>query len=73
MRDAVNRHVEDDLLEQYALTTLPLRYSASVEEHLLVCEHCCSRLAEHDKFIQSIRTALLSSQPGPLTFAAGVH
>jgi hypothetical protein len=30
---------------------------APVEEHLLVCPHCCERVAWLDDFVESIRSA----------------
>lgn len=49
--DSFADHVVDDLLEAYALDTLAVESLAYVEEHLLVCEDCRSRLQAIDEFV----------------------
>jgi hypothetical protein len=44
-------HVREDLLDQYAMATLPERSAAEVEEHLLSCSLCQKRLVETDEFL----------------------
>lgn len=43
-------HVNDDLLDLYAVGNLAAASVAEVEEHLLVCETCRERLRESDEF-----------------------
>jgi hypothetical protein len=50
-------HVADDVLEVYALGTLPEHECAPVEEHLLLCTVCQIRLEETDEYIQVVKTA----------------
>src|SRR5437763_1511676 len=49
-------HTNDDLLDQYASGTLSKERLASVEEHLLICEACQSRLDASDEFAMLFRT-----------------
>jgi hypothetical protein len=48
-------HIEDDLLDQYAIGTLAQERLAGVEEHLLICEACQSRLLASDEFAMLFR------------------
>ena len=50
-------HIDDETLDQYALGSLPENQLAEVEEHLLTCESCQSRLGESDEFIGLFRVA----------------
>jgi hypothetical protein len=42
-------HIEESLLDQYALGTLSSESVAELEEHLLICSLCQSRLVEADE------------------------
>ena len=58
-------HIPEDLLEQYAMGTLPDPESAPVEEHILLCSECQARLQEIDEFLLAIQgaAAALLRQP----------
>jgi hypothetical protein len=45
------QHIEENLLDQYALGTLSAESIAELEEHLLVCSFCQSRLVEADELL----------------------
>jgi len=51
------QHIEGNLLDQYALGTLPAGSIAELEEHLLVCSICQSRLVEADELLLLFREA----------------
>jgi len=50
-------HIPEDLLDQYAMATLPEGSVADVEEHLLGCPLCQKRLVETDEFLTVFRVA----------------
>jgi hypothetical protein len=50
-------HIHEDLLDQYAMATLPEGSVAEVEEHLLSCSLCQKRLVETDEFLTVFRAA----------------
>jgi hypothetical protein len=52
-------HINDELLDQYSIGTLPEVHVAGVEEHLLICEPCQSRLLAADEFAMLFRAAAL--------------
>ena len=58
-------HINDDLLDQYALGTLPEERLAYVEEHLLVCEVCQSRLEVSDEFAMLFQAAAVQPDARP--------
>lgn len=58
-------HIEEDLLDQYAMGTLPGEAIAEVEEHLLLCLFCQKRLKETDEFLPLFRAAATNMVPGP--------
>jgi len=45
------QHIEETLLDQYALGALSAESTAELEEHLLVCSFCQSRLVEADELL----------------------
>jgi len=51
-------HVPDELLEQYAIGKLSDQVNAPLEEHLLLCQFCCSRLEAIDEFVRVVKAAL---------------
>jgi hypothetical protein len=51
-------HPSNDLLEIYALGTIPELEITPLEEHLLKCEKCRKRLAVMDLEITAMRQAL---------------
>ena len=56
-------HPQDDLLESYAMDKLGGDEAATLEEHLLACSVCRSRLVEVEDFIHTFRRASQESQP----------
>lgn len=50
-------HLSDELLDQYALGTLAEGQLAGLEEHLLLCQACQSRLEASDEFTTVFREA----------------
>lgn len=61
-------HIDDELLDQYALGILSQERLAGVEEHLLICGACQSRLDASDEFAMLFRETAVQpdvrSQPG---------
>ncbi len=52
-------HIDDDLLELYALGQIASeRLLVAVEEHILVYSLCQDRLRWNDEYIQYVRAAL---------------
>ena len=51
------QHIEDNLLDQYALGTLPADAIPELEEHLIVCSFCQTRLVEADELLILLREA----------------
>ncbi len=49
----------DDCIERYSMGALPEEEVAELEEHLLVCESCRTRLAREDAFAGGMRRAAL--------------
>jgi Putative zinc-finger len=58
-------HIEENLLEQYAIDALPEQPRAEVDEHLLGCPECQSRLVQLDAFLAAFRPAVLEIQREP--------
>jgi hypothetical protein len=58
--NSISSHVEDDLLEHYAMNALAESKLAQVEEHLLLCSSCQDRLTETEDFLLAIRSAAAS-------------
>jgi hypothetical protein len=48
-------HIEEDALEQYVLQSLDNAQIGAVEEHLLICGACRTRLVKLEKFISAFR------------------
>src|SRR5712692_4667964 len=51
------QHIEENLLDQYASGTLSAESTAELEEHLLVCSICQSRLVDADELLLLFREA----------------
>lgn len=63
------QHCTDDDLELYALGRLNDDGSELVEEHLLICGTCQTRLDEADQYVRAMRNAtfrLRAEQPKPI-------
>jgi anti-sigma factor RsiW len=54
---AFQEHPDDDIWEEYAFGRLGHHQEATVEEHLLVCEHCRSTLTETDQWVRGMKAA----------------
>jgi hypothetical protein len=52
-----NIHAVDEVLESYAMGTLPEPSLAELEEHLLVCDHCRERLVDAEAYVTAMRSA----------------
>jgi anti-sigma factor RsiW len=51
------RHVHEEDLERYAKGNLPEDAVAWIEEHLLICDPCRTRLSETDAYVAAMRKA----------------
>ena len=51
-------HIEEEMLERYALNQLNEEQSAPLEEHLLVCSKCQDRLDAVDEYVQTMKQSL---------------
>ena len=58
-------HIEEDLLDQYAMGTLSGESVQEVEEHLLICRSCQTRLAETDEFLAVFSAAVTEQDAHP--------
>jgi anti-sigma factor RsiW len=61
-----SEHIDEELLESYALGRAPAPETGRIEEHLLVCEECRLRLTALDSFIPAIRSAARKARRKPL-------
>jgi hypothetical protein len=61
-------HIEEELLERYAMGTLPKESIPEIEEHLLSCSFCQSRLEEADEFLVHFRAAATQMGVRPAPF-----
>jgi hypothetical protein len=50
-------HVDDDVLERYAMQTLPEAEAEVVEDHIALCAGCLDRLDETTAYIESMKKA----------------
>ncbi len=53
----LGKHVEEDLLELYALKRLQPEEEDRVDDHLFLCEECRQRLVETERYIMGFRLA----------------
>jgi hypothetical protein len=60
---AFQEHPDDDIWEEYAFGRLGYQQEAAAEEHLLVCEHCRSKLADADQWVRGMRLAAARGNP----------
>jgi hypothetical protein len=58
-------HIEDEILDRYASGTLPVDSLPPVEEHLLSCRFCQSRLVASDEFVVLFRAAAIQPDARP--------
>jgi len=52
------KHISTDDLELYAMGRLSAEQAGRVEEHLLICARCRSRLVRIEEIVRLIRHAL---------------
>lgn len=64
-------HEPDDQLELYALDRLPEDAMERVEEHVLICDHCRTRLDDIGEFAYTMRQSLLAAQTDRIPSAPG--
>ena len=51
-------HISEEVLEQYAMRTLPESAELGrLEEHLLICSECRNRLQTMDDYVAAMRSA----------------
>jgi hypothetical protein len=55
-------HIDEEMLERYSLNQLREEEVAPVEEHLLICPSCQTRLDEADQYVQTMKQAIISTQ-----------
>jgi hypothetical protein len=55
IRKTPDRHLQEDLFEQYAFNRLSEEQTADFEEHLLICEDCQAILAQTDEYIRLMK------------------
>ncbi len=53
-------HIDEEVLDRYAIGTLSPELLAGVEEHLLFCQECQARLVQADEFVRLFRVAAQS-------------
>jgi hypothetical protein len=66
MSTGTNQHLEEELLEKYAVGALADADTLDVEQHLFVCNPCRGRLAELEKFITGLRGLRHGSDASPM-------
>jgi hypothetical protein len=55
-------HIQEDVLDRYAMGSLEEESIAAVEEHVLACPLCQNRLAGADEFLANFRAAAMQLQ-----------
>ena len=61
-------HIDENVLDRYAMGTLPAAAIPQVEEHLLICSFCQTRLVETDDFLIHFRAAATQVELQPASF-----
>jgi hypothetical protein len=51
-------HLNDEVIERYALSRLSVAESEAVEDHIATCVHCLDRLDQTSAFVDGMRMAL---------------
>jgi hypothetical protein len=54
------QHVTDDLLERFAMQTLPESETGPLEDHLMICSECRDRLQADIEFVTAMRAAAVT-------------
>src|SRR6185312_7032512 len=60
-------HIEENLLERYAMGALAEEPRAALDEHLLGCQDCQTRLIQIDAFLAAFRPAVREMRGQPAT------
>jgi hypothetical protein len=55
-------HLDEELVERYAMGRAGEGEQAEVEEHLLACESCRTRLADTEDFLRTLRLAVSEAE-----------
>jgi hypothetical protein len=65
MNTCCESHFPDDLLERYAMGQLFSPHCGPLEEHLLLCQDCQTRLTKVEEFVLVVGTGMaeLALQP----------
>jgi len=63
---SIRSHPSEQILEEYAFNRLTEEQTASVEEHLLLCESCQVALAEIDEYRTAMKTVAVAVAKPPL-------
>lgn len=66
MNAGFDLHVPEDALEAYAMRKLPGRDVAPLEEHLLICPVCQTRLDAVDEYVRVAKAAAAALSRHPL-------
>ena len=67
MRD-IDRHMDPEELEKYAMGDTPDDEAERIEEHLLVCESCRHNLSETEGYVRSMAHAASAIRRSPARF-----
>jgi hypothetical protein len=57
MQIDVQQHIEETTLERYSMGSLAEEAAVEVEQHLLVCEACCTKVTEADSYVRAMKRA----------------
>jgi hypothetical protein len=57
MQIDVEQHIEETTLERYSMGSLAEEAAAEVEQHLLLCEACCTKATEADSYVRAMKRA----------------
>ena len=66
-------HISVEVLEEYGLGRMAEPDTIDLEEHLLICQVCQTRLEQIDEYLRVSKAAaaILRHQPGPLEGGRG--
>jgi hypothetical protein len=53
----IDRHMDEEEVERYSLGGISEPDSSRLDEHLLICEFCQSRVAESDRYVSTMQFA----------------
>jgi hypothetical protein len=65
MQIDVGRHLEETTLEQYSMGSLAEDAATEVEQHLLICGDCCTKVTEADAYIRAMKGAVQELPAAP--------